>query len=127
MAWKTRKQRGGSLARLFGAKKPLSQTQRNSSMNVALGNNLHSYGRKGSEANFISLKKKKSMVAKMVRNHVTKLKSLSNTVRNDSLRLMNETSREKAKALLTFPKFNSLSNDQVVELYTTGKVRSASA
>ena len=40
--------------------------------------------------------------------------------------LMNDVAREKAKILLSFPSFNSLSNDQVVELYTTGKVRSKS-
>lgn len=128
MAWKTRKNRknrGGGLAKLFGKKKaPLASEN---SVEVVTGNNLISYGRKGSQENFITMKKKKAAVAKMVRNHVAKLKSLSNATRNNSLRLMNNTAREKATILLSFPTFNSLSNDQVVELYVTGKVRSKSA
>lgn len=125
MAWKTRKNRGGGLASLFSKKKTPLASQSNS-INKTLKNNTVTYGRKGSQENFISLKKKKSIVAKMVRNHVARLKSLNEKTRNDSLMLMNDDAREKAKILLGFPSFNSLSNDQVVELYTTGKVRSQS-
>lgn len=84
------------------------------------------YGRKSSEENFITMKKKKAVVAKIVRNHVAKLKALSNNIRNESMGLMNDDAREKTKTLLNFPSFNSLSNDQIVELYQTGKVRSKS-
>lgn len=125
MAWKTRKNRGGSLANLFRKKTAPLSSQTNS-INKTVKNNSISYGRKGSETNFIAIKKKKAMVAKMVRNHVAKLKSLNEKTRNESMMLMNDAAREKAKILLGFPTFNSLSNDQVVELYTTGKVRSQS-
>ena len=121
----TRKRRGGSLANLFRKKKAPLASQTNK-VGMKTGNNLISYKRAQSEANFITMKKKKAMVAKMLRNHVAKLKSVSNNVRKNSLMLMNDTLREKTQMLLNQPNINSLSNDQVVELYTTGKVRSKS-
>ena len=123
MVWKTRKNRGGSLAKLFTKKKPLSSQLQNSTV---VSNNSIYYTRTVNQGNFISMKKKKAVVANMVRTHVAKLKSLNTTTRNESMRLMNDDAREKARTLLTFPSFNSLSNDQVVELYQTGKVRSKS-
>ncbi len=121
----TRKRRGGSLANLFRKKKTPLASQTNE-VEIKTGNNLISYKRTQSEANFITMKKKKAMVAKMLRNHVARLKSASNAVRKESLNLMNNTLKEKTKTLMNYPGLNSLSNDQVVELYQTGKVRSKS-
>ena len=118
-------QRGGSLANLFRKKKAPLASQTNT-VQVKTGNNTISYKRAQSQANFITMKKKKAMVAKMLRNHVAKLKSVSNNVRKDSIMLMNDTLREKTQILMNYPNINSLSNDQLVELYTTGKVRSKS-
>lgn len=128
MAWKTRKnrrQRGGSLAKLFSKKKNAPLASKNT-VETTLANNVVTYQRKGSEANFVTMKKKKANVASKLRNHVKKLKSVSPETRNESFKLMNATLRDKMKTLLNFPSFNSLNNDQVVELYTTGKVRSKS-
>ena len=122
MAGKTRKQRGRGLANLFRKKAPLSS----SAVNVNRQNNSITYKRKGSLTNFLNLKKRKAFAAKTIRNHVQKLKSVSNNVRASALSMMNANTRAKTQQLLNVKNFNSLSNDQVLELYNIGKLRSLS-
>lgn len=125
MAWKTRKQRGSGWLNRFMKKKntPVTST---TNVTPLLTNNSVSYTRRGSEANFVTMKKRKAFAAKTIRNHVKKLKNLPNNVRAESFKLMNDDVRNKTKTLVNYKNLNSLSNDQVIELYTTGKVRSAS-
>lgn len=129
MASKTRKQRGRGLANLFRKRKPLS------SVPVATGvieletptnNTIVSYKRKGSLTDFTNIKQRKAFAAKAIRNHIRTLKSKSNNVRNEALRLMNNTMRNKTRKLLNAKNLNTLTNDQVLELYQIGKVRSSS-
>lgn len=124
---KPRKQRGGSLASLFTKpKKAPVTTNQSPLLQTTKNNNSVMYGRKQSLANFVTMKQKKAEAAKRIRNHVQRLKSSSNTVRNASLRLMNANMRNKTRKVLNYKNLNSLSNDQLLELYQTGKVRSLS-
>lgn len=126
---KTRKQRGRGLANLFRKKAPLSSVPVTTPGNYVVENNsvnIVSYKKKQNLGNFITMKQKKSQVAKFLRNHIKKLKSLPNNVRNESFRLMNNTVRNKTRKLYNYPNVSSLSNDQLIELYTIGKVRSLS-
>lgn len=122
---KTRKQRGGSLASFFkkNKKTPVSSA---SNIQTTKNNTTVMYGRKQSLANFVTLKQKKADLAKRLRNHAKRLQSVSNAVRNESLRLMNANMRNKTQKLINYKNLNSLSNDQLIELYQTGKVRSLS-
>ena len=122
---KTRKQRAGSLASFFkrNKKAPVSTA---SNMKTTKNNTTVMYGRKQSLANFVTLKQKKADMAKKLRNHAKHLKTISNATRNEALRLMNTNMRNKTRTLINYKNLNSLSNDQLIELYTTGKVRSLS-
>lgn len=127
---KTRKQRGGSLANtfasLFSKKKGPVTTNTSESIQTTKNNTTVMYGRKQNLQTFVKTKQKKANLAKRLRNHTNRLKGLSNAVRNESLRLMNNNLRNKTRKLLNFKNINALSNDQIIELYTTGKVRSLS-
>lgn len=122
---KTRKQRGGSLASFFKKKTPVT-TNTTPLIQTTRNNSTVMYGRKQSLANFVTLKQKKADLAKRLRNHVKRLKAVSNTVRNESYKLMNANMRNKTKTLVNYKNLNALSNDQLIELYQTGKVRSSS-
>ena len=132
MAWKTRKntrrqrktQRGGSLLNLLKKKTPVTTTTAN--VTPVSSKNAVSYTRKGSEENFISIKKRKAFAAKSIRNHVKKITNLSNEVRADALKLMNNSTRSKIQPLLNYKNLNSLSDDKLIEFYSTGKARSSS-
>lgn len=135
MVWKTRKntrrqrktQRGGSLLNLFKKKTPVTTTATaTANVTPVSSNNAVSYTRKGSEENFISIKKRKAFAAKSIRNHVKKIKNLSNEIRVNALKLMNDSTRSKIQPLLNYKNLNSLSNDNLIEFYSTGKVRSSS-
>ena len=135
MVWKTRKntrrqrqrktQRGGSLLNLLKKKTPVTTTATTNITPVS-STNAVSYTRKGSEENFISIKKRKAFAAKSIRNHVKKIKNLSNEIRVNALKLMNDSTRSKIQPLLNYKNLNSLSNDNLIEFYSTGKVRSSS-
>ncbi len=128
MSWKTRKQRGGSLASLFKKKKTPLSSQANTSGNSTVEKNTSvvSFKRKQNLANFITLKQKKAALAKMIRAHIQRIKNLNNSTRKQALELMNGDMRNKTRTLLNHPTYNSLSNDQLIEIYQTGKVRSTS-
>lgn len=130
MVSKTRKHRqsGGSLASLFQKKKPLSTVPTVTAIEVEKtpNNTIVSYKRKGSLANFADIKQRKAFAAKTIRNHIRTLKSKPNAIRNEALRLMNNNIRNKTRRLLNSKNLNTLTNDQVLELYHVGKIRSAS-
>lgn len=130
MAWKTRKQRGRGLANFFKKKKaPLSSqgnTSSSNSVQMTQSSNVVNFKRKMTEGNFITMKQKKTALAKMIRSHVQRMKNVSPEVRNDALKLMNNDMRNKTRKLLNYPSYNSLSNDQIIELFQTGKIRSSS-
>lgn len=129
MVSKTRKQRGSGLANLFRKRKPLSSvptTVGAIEVETPRNNTIVSYKRKGSLTNFTDIKQRKAFAAKAIRNHVRTLKSKPNAVRNEALRLMNNATRNKTRKLLNAKNLNTLTNDQVLELYNIGKVRSSS-
>lgn len=129
MVSKTRKQRGRGLANLFRKRKPLSSVPVSTGMievETPTNNTIVSYKRKGSLTDFTDIKQRKAFAAKAIRNHIRTLKSKSNNVRNEALRLMNNTMRNKTRKLLNAKNLNTLTNDQVLELYQIGKVRSTS-
>jgi hypothetical protein len=128
MARKTRKQRGRGrgLANLFRKKTPLTSQASVATVAVNKTGNAVSYTRKASLNSFVNLKKRKAIVAKGIRNHIRQLKALDNDVRTQALSFMNANARMKDELLLNQPNLNSLSDDQLLELYQTGKVRSLS-
>jgi hypothetical protein len=124
---KTRKQRGGSLASLFKKKTPVSTTNNKTPLITASKNNTSvSYGRTAALNNWVAKKQKKAEAARMIRNHIRKLKGVNNATRNTALKMMNANMRNRTRKLLNYKNFNTLSNDQVFELYQLGKVRSTS-
>ncbi len=126
---RTRKQRGGSFANLFRKKKtPVSSQPTNSTplLTEKKNNGTVMYGRRMSENTFVAQKQKKAEAAKRIRNHIKKLKNVNNATRNAALKMMNNNARNKTRKLLNHKNFNSLTNDQVIELFTTGKIRSLS-
>ena len=72
------------------------------------------------------INEKQKEFAKVLRNHMTRIKSINEETRQQSLNLMNTNTRQKMQTLLDYPDLNSLSDMQLVELYKTGKVRSKS-
>jgi hypothetical protein len=125
---KTRKHRGGNglLERLgFGKKSPHSTEPTNSNPL----NRIPTAGRTMSINAFKKgrlLNQKQKEFAKVLRNHMTRIKSINEETRKESLNLMNVNTRQKMQTLLDYPDLNSLSDMQLVELYKTGKVRSKS-
>lgn len=126
--WKTRKQkqRGGSLTNFFKKKKTPVSTNTTPLLSTTKNNSGITYGRTISRENFVAKKQKTANAAKKLRAHIQRMKAVSNNVRNQSLKMMNNNMRNRTRKLLNYKNLNSLSNDQVVELYTTGKVRSLS-
>jgi hypothetical protein len=126
---RSRKQRGGSLANLFRKKKmPISSQAANSQplLTETKANGTVMYGRRMSEGTFVEQKQKKAEAAKKIRNHIKKIKNANNATRNMALKIMNNSMRNKTRKMLNHRNLNSLTNDQILELYTTGKVRSLS-
>jgi CRISPR/Cas system-associated endonuclease Cas1 len=126
---RSRKQRGGSLASLFTKKKtPVSSMTTNSTplLSETKSNGTVMYGRRMSQNTFIQQKQKKAQAAKKIRNHMKKIKNANNATRNMALKMMNNNMRNKTRKMLNQKNLNSLTNDQIIELYTTGKVRSLS-
>jgi hypothetical protein len=125
---KTRKHRGGNsfLERLgFGKKSPLITEPTNSNPL----NRIPTAGRTMSINAFKKgrlLNQKQKEFAKVLRNHMTRIKSINEETRKESLNLMNVNTRQKMQTLLDYPDLNSLSDMQLVELYKTGKLRSKS-
>lgn len=125
MAWKTRKNRkqtGSGWLNYFRKKNVITT---NNTVPLVTNNSV-AYTRKGSIGNFVDMKKRKAFAAKSIRNHLKRLKNTSNEVRSNALKLMNNTTRSKIQPMLNYKNLNSLSNDQIVEFYITGKARSAS-
>lgn len=122
---RTRKQRGGSLASLFGRKKTPVSSQQQPLLAETKANGTVMYGRRMSENTFVAQRQKKAEAAKKIREHFKKLKNANNATRNMALQMMNNNVRNKTRKMLN-QNLNSLSNDQVLELYATGKVRSLS-
>jgi hypothetical protein len=122
-ALKTRKHKGGSLASLFQRKKtplttPLLTTAKNDSSVM--------YGRKDNLSEWVAKKQKKSNVAKKLRTYAKTLKGKSSEVLNQAYSLMNNETRNRTKRLAEYANINALSDEQLLELYYSGKVRSAS-
>ncbi len=84
------------------------------------------YGRSAKLNNWVTQKQKKANAARKIRNHVQKMKSVSNATRNAALQMMNANMRNRTRKLLNYKNLNALSNDQLLELYQLGKVRSKS-
>lgn len=122
-ALKTRKHKGGSLASLFQRKKaplttPLLTTTKN--------DNSVMYGRKDNLTEWVAKKQKKANVAKKLRTYAKTLKGKSSDVLNQAYSLMNNETRNRTKRLAEYANINALSDEQLLELYYSGKVRSAS-
>ena len=129
---KTRKnrqrQRGGSLVNFFKKKKtPLaSQGNGNSTIKTNKSNNTVSYSRKVNLDKFVSIKQRKAEAAKQIREQMKRLKNVSNSVREEAFRLMPNNMRNMTRRVYNYKNANTLTNDQLVELYETGNVRSLS-
>ena len=76
--------------------------------------------------NGVAKKQKKAEAARKLRNHIRKIKNANNATRNMALKMMNANMRNRTRKLLNYKNLNSLSNDQILELYQLGKVRSIS-
>ncbi len=123
---RSRKQKGGSLASLFTKKKTPVTANSTPLLSETKSNGTVMYGRRMSENSFIQQKQKKAQAAKKIRNHMKKIKNANNATRNMALKMMNNNMRNKTRKMLNQKNLNSLTNDQIIELYTTGKVRSLS-
>jgi hypothetical protein len=109
----------------FRKKSPLSTEPTNSNPL----NRIPTAGRTDPKEVFIKgriINQKQKEFAKVLRNHMTRIKSINEETRQQSLNLMNTNTRQKMQTLLDYPDLNSLSDMQLVELYKTGKVRSKS-
>lgn len=133
-ALKTRKQKGGNsflkhLVLSLGLTPKTSPLSSDTKINASSVNGLPTAGRKMSKKAFIEsriINEKQKEFAKVLRNHMTRIKSINEETRQQSLNLMNTNTRQKMQTLLDYPDLNSLSDMQLVELYKTGKVRSKS-
>ncbi len=126
---KTRKQRGGSLFNFFTKKStPVSTTITNKTPLITTTKNNSSvmYGRSTAMNNWVAKKQKKAEAARKLRNHIRKMKSTNNATRNMALKMMNANMRNRTRKVLNYKNLNTLSNDQLLELYQLGKVRSTS-
>lgn len=113
----------------FRKKKAPLASQGNSNtgtLKVNKKNNTVSYSRQINLNKFVTLKQRKAEAAKKIRNQVKRLKNVSNDVREEAFRLMPTNMRNSTRRVYNYKNVNSLSNDQIVNLYTIGKVRSVS-
>ena len=121
----TRKKRGGALFNFLKKKAPV--TANTTPLITATKNNSTvMYGRSASLNNWVTKKQKKAEAARKIRNQVKTFKAASPSVMNNAYKLMDNASRNRTKRLMNYKNINSLSNDQLLNLYFTGKVRSAS-
>ena len=124
-ALKTRKHRGGSFASLF-QKKKAPVTTANASSTKAQNDSSVMYGRKNTLNEWVAKKQKKANTAKKIREHVNLLKSKSPSTLDEAYKLMNNETRDRTKRMMDYKNINALSDDQLLELYYLGKIRSAS-
>ena len=124
-ALRTRKHRGGSLASLF-QKKKAPVTTANSSIATTQNDSTVMYGRKEGLNEWAAKKQKKANAAKKIRDYVALLKTKPSETIEESYKHMDNETKDRTKRLINYKNITALSNDQLLELYYLGKVRSGS-
>ena len=128
-ALKTRKQKGGNkLTELLGLTRKTTPLTSQANNTTSL-NRIPTAGRTASKEAFIENRKRAEKLkekVKAMRNMINSLRKKSENHRSKVLATMSPNDKARIEWLVSYPNFESLTDDQVVEYFKTGKIRSLS-